>query len=134
MAINRVQALQVLGLKAGALPEQITDAYHRLHPGAMRAQADGHPERLRRLDEAYRLLLGQADRELQDFKPSDENDDDRRARVQSDHERRKETHRRNEAARGAQRAFLLVVVLLIAGAVGLWYLGMIPGLPKFPGR
>jgi hypothetical protein len=129
MAINRVQALQILGLKAGALPEQITDAYHRLHPGAERAEADGHPERLRRLDQAYRLLMAEADPELK----YPEREQAKRAQQDPDeYERRKERHRMNQSNSGAVK--LLVVILVLAAMAAVWYLELIPGLPKFPGK
>jgi len=119
--MTRVQALQLLGVKVGASSDQITDAYHKLHPGAERAEADGHPERLRRLDEAYRTLMAEADAGLK-------GDEDVRPTRGVDAAAKKREEARIKMNQSGGMIWVLVLIVVVAFLAG-WYLGLIPGLP-----
>jgi hypothetical protein len=122
--MNRVQALQLLGLKVGASGQQITDAYHKQHPAAERAAAEGKPERLKRLDEAYRMLMAETDFGLK----QGEGELDAKPEVDQAAFRREQARIKGNAGSGMM--LWVGVLVVLGGAVAAWWLGFLPFLPK----
>lgn len=136
MSITRVQALQLLGLKVGASGQQITESYHKQHPAAERAATEGKPERLRRLDEAYRLLMMENDTELK--RGGEEGEQNAAPGAKPGGKVDAAQFRRDQERINANRGgggMLWLAILLVAGVfLAGWYLNLIPGLPRMFGK
>jgi hypothetical protein len=124
MAITRVQALQLLGLKVGASTQQITDAYHKQHPAAERAAAEGKPERLKRLDEAFKLLMMETDKDLKEGMTGEAAPAGGKKEVDAAQFRR-EQERINRAGGGGMFKWLLILVIG-GGLLGAAYFKLLP--------